>query len=106
MEEPSEKQIAFAKKLGIDNPEQFTKKALSELISKKADKQPEKTEKIDEKYPVAQEYPKKGYHLTPEQVRTNAMEFAFKWRETLKGSEQEQIDVFQAAKKFEEYING
>lgn len=31
-EKPTEKQITYAKKLGIDNPESYTKKTLSEKI--------------------------------------------------------------------------
>jgi len=31
-EKPTEKQISYAKKLGIDNPESYTKKTLSEKI--------------------------------------------------------------------------
>jgi len=39
MEPATEKQINFARKLGIDNPEQFSKMALKELIDKALNKE-------------------------------------------------------------------
>ena len=52
MEEATEKQISFANKLGIENPGQFSKQALRELIEKKAsfkDKQaPKEPQKVYE----------------------------------------------------------
>lgn len=41
MEQATEKQIAFAKKLGIANPEQFSKLALKELIQGKVGDEPQ-----------------------------------------------------------------
>lgn len=39
-EQATEKQIAYAKKLGIENPEQFSKQALRELIDQKLGNKP------------------------------------------------------------------
>lgn len=36
MSEATEKQISFAKSLGIENPERYSKEALKEIISEKA----------------------------------------------------------------------
>lgn len=47
VEEATQKQISFAQSLGIENPENFTKEALKELISKKLDEKsgnPKKTQ--------------------------------------------------------------
>lgn len=40
MSEATEKQISYAKSLGIENPSQFTKEALAELISAKTGSKP------------------------------------------------------------------
>ena len=41
--EPTEKQLSFAKTLGIDEPEQYSRATLSELIDKKAGSRYKKT---------------------------------------------------------------
>jgi len=58
MTEATEKQIKFASSLGIDNPSQFTKEALKELIAVEVDKRedkidstPQKPGKVDESGP-------------------------------------------------------
>ena len=45
MEQATEKQIYFAKKLGIDNPENFSKMALKELIQGKVEGNPQYQQK-------------------------------------------------------------
>ena len=46
MEEATEKQIKFAKQLGIETPEKFSKMALKELIADKVDEKPAAPQKI------------------------------------------------------------
>jgi hypothetical protein len=43
MTQPTEKQLAFAKKIGIENPENYTKEALSKLINEKRNKYVQET---------------------------------------------------------------
>ena len=96
--EATQKQIEFAKSLGIKNAEQFSKEALKELISQnlsaKDTTKPEKT---------PQKAPESKYHLTPEQVRSNALMAAFRHIE-LFGNEQE-AELLKIADNFERYIN-
>lgn len=42
--EPTDKQISFAKNLGIENPQNYTKAALREMIDKKLAEKPQKQE--------------------------------------------------------------
>ena len=81
MDDPTEKQLKFAKSLGIEKPEGFSKQALKEIISKKLEGQGKKTEAVTPKEPE-KTYPyasKREFHLSPEQVRTNALDLAIKW---------------------------
>ena len=72
--EATPKQIEFARKLGIEKPENFTKEALREIIDQKVAQRPAEAPKTYQKDPESV----KSYHLTDEQIRTNACELAFK----------------------------
>ena len=74
MEEATEKQIDFAKKLGIETPEKFDKQVLSALIDAKVKDQPKK----EKAGAPAVKSEVKGYHLTPEQVRYNALDIVLR----------------------------
>ena len=77
MTEATEKQVKFATSLGIDNPIQYSKEALKELIAIEVDKREDKIDSTPQKPgKVVETSPKGGYHLTPEQVNTNALEIA------------------------------
>lgn len=60
--------------------------------------------KTIDKEKVAQNGSKGEIHLTIESVRIGALNCAIEWRKTLKIEEQEKINLFQAAAKFEDYI--
>jgi len=98
MTEPTFKQVNYATKLGIEHADKFSKEELIKLIDEKVGKEPKKEEK------TAQNGSKGEIHLTIESVRSNALNSAIEWRKTLTLTEQEQIDLFTAAKKFEDYI--
>src|SRR3990167_4231255 len=83
MEQATEKQLKFASALGIENPEKYDKQALRGLIdvklSEKGKEEPKQTEKVVQSSSGAFSDSKgKEYHLTPEQVRTNALELTSK----------------------------
>jgi len=97
MTDPTVKQIKFAKSLGLKDPEDFTKEELRALIDKKLgkdDPNPKKQEK------PSQDGSKREFHLSPEQVRTNALMAAIEMRFRLA------LDnpILDLAKELEEYI--
>ena len=100
VEEATEKQIKFATTLGIPNPHEFSKQALRELIDKKVNAGTKDTPKPQK---VAQNAPKHEFHLTPEQVRTNALNAALQYVKDF-GNEKED-DLLKVADGFEAYIN-
>jgi len=66
MEEPTEKQIKFAKNLGIEDPESFSKKALSEMIDRKTKKKEGYEPKVTD-YPETTTEIAQGNKLSPSQ---------------------------------------
>ena len=98
---PTSKQLTLAANLGIDTAG-MDKKQLSDAISKALDR--EKTAKPTNTS-EAPEIPKNtGYHLTPEQCRSNALDAAFKH---ISGKEAHVLapeGVIRLAKEFEQYI--
>lgn len=74
MEQATPKQIEFAKQLGIDNPEKYDKQALRGLIDVKLGERDKGKGKTQPEAPKAE----KSYHLTPEQVRYNALDIALR----------------------------
>ena len=104
MEPATQKQIEFARKLGIESPEKYDKQAIRGLIDVKiADRDKGKPEKMQ---PEAPKGPERTYHLTPEQVRTNALEAAQRWYPELQDSEDEIKSFWQCVHEFEKYISG
>ena len=55
--------------------------------------------------PKEQPKEQKGYHLTPEQVRTNAIEAAQRWYPSLPNDVKEIEMFWRAVHQFEKYIN-
>ena len=77
MEQATQKQIEFAKKLGIENPEKYDKQALRGLIDVKVQEQPKKVSQDSSKGEYnSNKNQIREYHLTPEQIRTNACDLA------------------------------
>lgn len=100
--EPTEKQIKFAKSLKIDAPEQYSKETLTELINKKVEKaKPEPTE-TEKTQPDAS---KREYHLSIEQVRTNALNAAFSFATLIKADKTSIDSIISIAAAFEAYLN-
>jgi len=98
MDEPTEKQIKFAESLGIENPEEFSRKALGELIDKKVKKT---TDDIVEEKKSESRAPKSGIHLTPESVKIAAL------NATIESGMMPQNEHFwNQVHEFEQYING
>ena len=65
-----------------------------------------KAVKMQPEAPKEQSAAKQGYHLTPEQVRTNAVEAAQRWYPALPNDLKE-IELFwTAVHQFEKYISG
>jgi hypothetical protein len=54
MTEATEKQIKFARSLGIEDPETFSKEALSELINKKTGNKPSSAQKTAQNQSMGQ----------------------------------------------------
>ena len=104
MEPATQKQIEFAKRLGIENPEKYDKQALRGLIDVKVGEQkPRQPENVQPEAPKSEG---KVYHLTPEQVRTNALEAAQRWYPSLLNDVKE-IEIFwRCVHEFEKYISG
>ena len=129
-ERATEKQIEFAKKLGIQGTERLTKHTVRELIKAKLEEgngdqkyskagyTPSTTDAVEytskfgapvEKVPYTIEHEgsppplktTKEYHLSPEQVRSNALASAIEQGEHLNMKE-----LLLMAKEFDEWING
>lgn len=101
-EKATEKQIEFAKKLGIKNPETYSKGTIRELIDKaiaeREGKKPEdKVEIVKMNEPKASNG---GFHLSPEEVRCRALEMAFSFNKELGQLE----DYFAMAEGIEKWI--
>jgi len=103
MTEATEKQIKFAKTLGITEPEQYSKETLRELIDKKVGKAESKPEETEKTQPQAF---KREYHLTPEQVRTNALNSAITCWPMIFTTKPTPDELIKLAKILEEYLNG
>ena len=104
MTEATEKQINYAKKLGIENANQYSKEVLREMIDIRAPKNKEefKPEDVTDEYAKPAEKASEGkYHLSPEQVRTNALEAVQRHSPSVIPSVQVEL-----AKEFEEYLFG
>ncbi len=121
-ERATEKQINFAKKLGIETPDRFTKHNLRSIIDAKVK---ESSGNGEQKYaaphtegygaPVEKIFTnkerieairegivkQKEYHLSPEQVRSNALACAIQYRK-----DEDFESIMSSAKEFEEWING
>jgi len=101
MTQATEKQIGFAQKLGIENPAQYSKETLRELI----DRAVKITPKPAESWKTQPEAPKqaKSYHLTDEAIRSNALDSAIHYiiSQTLQTTPEQAVKM---AKIFEEYI--
>ena len=109
VEEATEAQIKFANQLGIQNPASFSKAALRELIDMNL-KQKNGSGNIGDgeqivDAPIVQPgktqptSPKREFHLSPEQVRTNALNAAITHSE-IKNVE----NTLKLAAIFEEYL--
>lgn len=109
------KQIEFAKKLGIENPQDYSLGDLRTLINDKVVKTEEGNGDVPVVKPGSVEYtsrgsdkveqskPVKEFHLSPEQVNTNALNAAI---EALKAGFNGQVlkDLPEIARKFKEFI--
>src|SRR3990167_2287915 len=93
------KQIDALRKMGYAVAEDITFEAASKMF----DEHKAKKQQI-----VQPEAPKelKGYHLTPEQVRTNAIEADQRWYPSLPNDVKEIEQFWNAVHKFAEYLNG
>ena len=100
MTEATEKQVSFAKSLKIDNPSQYSKEALKELISVKLEGDNPKP-KVETVIPA--EKPDKEYHWSPEQVNSKALEAAIN---TQHGALISISDLLTKANVFVKYIMG
>jgi hypothetical protein len=96
MTEATQKQIEFAQKLGIESPQSFTKEALRELIDKKIAERDKDKPKSAENAPRSE----KTYHLTPEQVRYNALDIALRRYPQL-----DRPGLLREAEEFEKWMN-
>jgi len=114
MEPATEKQINFARKLGIENPEMYDKQALRGLIDVKTKgnpnpaprTQPEASKPSSDPYTGYMEAKNaKSYHLTPEQVKTNALEAAQRWYPTLADNVDDIKNFWLCVHEFEKYIS-
>lgn len=103
MEPATQKQIEFARKLGIENPEKYDKQALRGLIDVKIGEQSKAPVKAQ---PEAFKGSEKTYHLTPEQIKTNALEAAQRWYPTLADNVDDIKSFWQCVHEFEKYISG
>ena len=97
--EPSVKQIKFAESLGINNPSQYSRGTLKELISNKLEEGGEKKPAKVTFGKPAQE--KKGIHLTPESVKIAALNAAIETMKSGQGAE-----FWARVGDYEAYING
>lgn len=111
MEQATQKQIEFAKKLGIKTPEKYDKQALRGLIDVKLKEGHNPDGAVQ--YPIllgkeSENGSKqaKGYHLTDEQIRTNALEAAQRWYPVLLGDLKEIEQFWNCVHEFEKYITG
>jgi len=74
MEQATPKQIEFANQLGIEAPEKYDKAALRGLIDVKLGERDKNKPKTQPEAPKGE----KSYHLTPEQVKYNALDIALR----------------------------
>ena len=105
MTEATEKQINFAKQLGIKAPENFTKEILRELIDKTKNERDKikNIEKAQPEIPKEQILPiKQEYHLSIEECRARALESAIESIKLIDPNEKPSILVL--ANKFLEFI--
>ena len=108
MEQPSEKQIKYAQFLGIETPWEYSKQDLRAKIEEKVEGQKKTDEEMSnpvtyrpgEPKKVAQKAPMKEFHLSPEQVNTNALDLAVRWLE----KHEEPLKLMDLAKQFKEFI--
>ena len=107
MEPATEKQINFARKLGIENPEMYDKQALRGLIDVKTQNRPNQVPKAqpEASKPENKDFTGKSYHLTPEQVKTNALEAAQRWYPTLADNVDDIKNFWLCVHEFEKYIS-
>lgn len=100
MEQATQKQIKFAENLGIEAPEKYDKAALRGLIDVKLKERdgfkPKEQEKTQPEAPKSE----KTYHLTPEQVRFNALDIALRRSPTTLDAEK----LIEEAEKFRKYM--
>ena len=109
-EQPSEKQIKYAMFLKIENPSSCSKAELRKLIDEKLNedeskpKEEVKTSQSGSKQELSCSTRSGTYHLTPEQVRSNALNCAILVKD--KFYKNQDMDLMGLAKTFEAYING
>jgi hypothetical protein len=105
MEQATPKQIEFAKKLGIENPEKYDKQALRGLIDVKVKEQGGNQEKTYQGASKQEFKQSKGYHLTPEQVKTNALMAALIWYPTIPNGIDEIKVFWECVHEFHKYLS-
>jgi len=105
-EQATEKQIKFAKHLGIQNPETFSKQTLREIIDNAlggAKKEEVPVVRPGEAPKTQPEAPEREFHLSPEQVNTNALNCAINVHVNAKVAYSPE-QIIDMAKIFKEYI--
>ena len=110
-EEATEAQIRFAYTLGIPEPASFSKQSLRELIDnslklkeakKNGNGDVKKVEaEVVQPFKTQPAGSKREFHLSPEQVRTNALDMAIR---CFKGNEADIVNILTLTKQFEEYL--
>ena len=93
----TEAQIKYMKGLGINVFPNMTKSTAKELISSKLAENGES--KPAEAVKTQPQGSKKEFHLSPEQVRTNAIDIALRM-----GAAEDERQLIELAQTFEEYL--
>ena len=93
------KQIDALRKMGYAVAEDITFEAASKMFDE------HKAKKAGIVQPEAPKAESKGYHLTPEQVKTNAVEAAQRWYPNIPNSLDDIKNFWLCVHEFEKYIN-
>src|SRR3990167_8391329 len=96
------KQIDALRKMGYAVAEEISFEEASKLFDEHKAK---KEGKVTVEAPKQVQSTSKEYHLTPEQVRTNAVEAAQRWYPTLQHDVKDIESFWMAVHAFEKYIN-
>ena len=94
------KQIDALRRMGYAVAEEITFEEASKLFDQ------HKAKKAAPEAPKQVQSTPKEYHLTPEQVRTNAVEAAQRWYSILPTDVKEIEQFWNAVHAFEKYLNG